>query len=69
MGDSNAGGTANGTLNLTGGIVTLAGNITRTGGAGTTSATINLKGATLDMGGFNIGRAPIPSPSLPNPAR
>ena len=56
MGDANTeGSTANGTLNLTGGTVTLAGNITRTGGAGTTSATINLKGATLDMGGFNIG--------------
>lgn len=48
--------TANGTLNINGGTVTLAGDIVR-GGTGTSTATLNLKGGTLDMGGHSIGAA------------
>ena len=69
MGDSTAGGTATGTLNLTGGIVTLAGDITRAGGTGTMSATVNLSGGTLDMGGNDIGSGANAVTLKPNPAR
>jgi autotransporter-associated beta strand protein len=42
-------------VNITGGSLTMAGNITRTGGAGTSAFNLNLSGGTLDMGGFAIG--------------
>ena len=42
-------------LNLSGGILTMGGNITRTGGLGTSTFDINLSGGTLDMGGNSIG--------------
>ncbi len=48
---------ANATINLTGGSLTMSGNITRTGGAGTENTTLTLDGGTLNMGGFNIGAA------------
>jgi autotransporter-associated beta strand protein len=44
------------TLNLTGGVTTLGGDITQTvTGAGAHTGTLNLSGGTLDMGGFKIG--------------
>ena len=53
--------TATANINLTGGSLTLAGNISRTGGAGTENATVTLDGGTLNMAGFNMGvlAAPI----------
>ena len=42
-------------LNLSGGTLTMGGNITRTGGLGTSIFDINLSGGTLDMGGNSIG--------------
>jgi len=57
MASAASGQTANATINLTGGTTTLAGNITKTGGAGTTNAIINLDGGTLNMSGFSIGGA------------
>jgi len=51
------GATANATINLTGGTMTLRGNIVRGGGGGTTNATVSVDGGTLDMGGFNLGGA------------
>lgn len=47
------------TINLTGGTLTMSGNITRTGGTGTENTTLTLNGGTLDMGGFNIGSATL----------
>ena len=47
--------TATAEINITGGILTLGGNITRTGGAGTSAFNLNLNGGTLDMGGNAIG--------------
>jgi autotransporter-associated beta strand protein len=55
MANAITGRTATSTIDLTGGTVTLSGNIIRTGGAGTENATITLNGSTLDMGGFSIG--------------
>ena len=61
MGSAVANSTANGTVNITGGVTTLTGNIIRGGGSGTTSATVTLDGATavLDMGTKNIGGANV----------
>jgi autotransporter-associated beta strand protein len=47
--------TATAAINLTAGSLTLAGDITRTGGAGTENATITLNGSTLNMAGNDIG--------------
>ncbi|MCB1225221.1 MAG: autotransporter-associated beta strand repeat-containing protein [Verrucomicrobiales bacterium] len=45
---------ANSTINLTGGVTTVGGNVTVTGD-GTKNATVNLDGGTLDMTAGNIG--------------
>jgi len=53
-------GNAVATANLTGGNVTFSGAINRgadSAGGGTATGTVNLSGATLDMGGNNIGSA------------
>jgi autotransporter-associated beta strand protein len=47
--------TATANINLSGGSLTLAGDITRTGGTGTENATITLNGGTLNMAGNDIG--------------
>jgi|GEM_PF-2813170 len=47
--------TATANVNLSGGTLTMGGNITRTGGSGTSAFNFNLSGGTLDMGGFAIG--------------
>lgn len=47
--------TATANVNLSGGTLTMGGNITRTGGAGTSAFNLNLSGGTLDMGGNAIG--------------
>ncbi|MBJ7494295.1 MAG: autotransporter-associated beta strand repeat-containing protein [Opitutales bacterium] len=47
--------TATANVNLSGGTLTMGGNITRTGGAGTSAFNLNLSGGTLDMGGNTIG--------------
>ena len=49
--------TANGTLNLTGGTLTVAGDIIKGGGAGAANAAVILAGGTLDMSGNDIGGA------------
>jgi len=50
---SNTAATAN--VNVSGGALTLGGNIVRTGGLGTSNFNLNLSGGTLDVGGFAIG--------------
>ncbi|WP_050028141.1 autotransporter-associated beta strand repeat-containing protein [Verrucomicrobium sp. BvORR034] len=57
MANAGTGRTVTSLLNLTGGNVTVTGNIIRTGGAGTENATITLDGATLDMTNKAIGTA------------
>lgn len=53
---STAGAGDTSTLNLTGGVTTLGGDITQTvSGTAAHSGTLNLNGGTLDMGGFKIG--------------
>jgi autotransporter-associated beta strand protein len=52
-----AGGTANGILNLTGGSLTVEGDILRGASTGTSNATILLNGGTLNMGGHDLGAA------------
>lgn len=49
--------TASATITITGGTVTMGGNIVEGTGAGnaTVTSTITLEGGTLNMGGFNIG--------------
>ena len=47
--------TATANVNVSGGTLTMGGNITRTGGAGTSAFNLNLNGGTLDMGGNSIG--------------
>jgi autotransporter-associated beta strand protein len=47
--------TATAEINITGGTLTLGGNITRTGGAGTSAFNLNLSGGILDMGKNAIG--------------
>ncbi len=47
--------TATANVNVSGGTLTMGGNITRTGGAGTSAFNLNLNGGTLDMGGNAIG--------------
>jgi autotransporter-associated beta strand protein len=42
-------------LNLTGGTLTMGGNITKVGGAGTSTFNLNINGGTLDMGANAIG--------------
>jgi len=49
------GATATANLNLSGGTLTMGGNIMRTGGLGTSTFNLNLSGGTLDMGGNAIG--------------
>ena len=46
---------ATSTISLTGGSLTLAGNITRTGGTGTENTTLTLNGGLLNLTGHNIG--------------
>ncbi|WP_395741588.1 autotransporter-associated beta strand repeat-containing protein [Prosthecobacter sp.] len=48
-------GTANATISVTGGSLTVQGNIVGGTGAGTRSATVTLDGGTLDMTGKTIG--------------
>ena len=55
MAHAGTGRTVNSTLDLTGGITTVTGNIIRTGGAGTENATITLDGGALHMSGNAIG--------------
>lgn len=55
MANAAVGQTANSNINITGGILTSIGNITRTGGDGTENAVITLDGGTLDMTDNNIG--------------
>jgi len=50
-------GIANANLLFSGGSITMAGDIIRTGGAGTSVATLTLSGATLNMGGHDISSA------------
>jgi autotransporter-associated beta strand protein len=57
MANANSGRTVTSTIDLTGGAVTVTGNIARTGGAGTENATITLAGSALNMSGFSIGTA------------
>jgi autotransporter-associated beta strand protein len=55
MANAGTGRTVTSTIDLTGGTVSVTGNIVRTGGAGTENATITLAGATLNMNSKNIG--------------
>lgn len=57
MANAGTGRTVTSLLNLTGGTVTVTGDILRTGGPGTENATITLDGATLDMTNKAIGTA------------
>jgi fibronectin-binding autotransporter adhesin len=57
MANASAGRTVTSTINLTGGNVTLLGNIVRTNGGGSENATFTLDGATLDMNFNEIGSA------------
>jgi len=50
-------GTANATLNLTGGSMSIGGDLIKGGGVGTTSATLTLNGGSLDLTGGAIGSA------------
>jgi autotransporter-associated beta strand protein len=50
-----AAGTVISTLSLTGGSLTVGGNIVTTGSGGTVTTTVNLDGGTLDMSGHAIG--------------
>lgn len=52
---TNSSDTSNGTLNITGGSLTMGGDITRAGGGGTENTTLILNGGLLDMNGHNIG--------------
>jgi fibronectin-binding autotransporter adhesin len=56
MANAAAGQTATSTIDITGGTVTVSGDIVRTGGAGTETATLNLNGASavLDMTGNDV---------------
>jgi fibronectin-binding autotransporter adhesin len=55
MATAASGRSADSFMSLTGGTVTLAGNVIRSGSAGTESALLSLDGGTLDLGGFAIG--------------
>ncbi len=55
MANAVSGRTVDSTVHLLGGTVTLAGDVVRQGGAGTENATFILEGASLDMGGFQLG--------------
>jgi hypothetical protein len=57
-----------GTLNITGGMVTLGADITDGGGGGGGASTLNMTGGILDMQGYSIGdpSAPIDTISLEN---
>ena len=52
---ANAANVSTAALSITGGSLTLAGNITTINGAGTENTTLTLNGGTLDLGGFSIG--------------
>ncbi|MDX1944188.1 MAG: autotransporter-associated beta strand repeat-containing protein, partial [Pirellulaceae bacterium] len=47
--------TANGTLSMTGGKITVAGDIVKGSATGSSSATVTLDGGTLDLAGFKLG--------------
>ncbi len=55
MANAASGRTTTSTINLTGGNVTLAGDVVRQNAGGMENATFILDGASLDMGGFQIG--------------
>ncbi|MEY4245141.1 MAG: hypothetical protein RLZZ245_2726 [Verrucomicrobiota bacterium] len=57
MANAGTGATATSALTITGGTVTLTGDIIRADGAGTETATVNLSGGTLNMNGHNLGTA------------
>jgi autotransporter-associated beta strand protein len=57
MANAAASRTATSTIDVTGGTLTVLGNLERTGGAGTENATLTLNGGTLNMSNFNIGGA------------
>lgn len=57
MANAATGRTSTANINLTGGTVSLTGNIIRTGGAGTETATVTLDGSALNMSGNSIGTA------------
>ena len=52
---ANAANISTAALSITGGSLTLAGNITTINGPGTENTTLTLNGGTLDLGGFSIG--------------
>jgi autotransporter-associated beta strand protein len=54
---NNAANVSAATLAISGGTLTLGGNITTVNGVGTENTTLTLTGGTLDMGGFSIGSA------------
>ncbi len=57
MANAGSGRSATASLSITGGTLSLAGNIIRSGGAGTESATITLNGGIMNVNGFAIGEA------------
>ncbi len=57
MANAAASRTATSTIDLTGGSVSVTGDIVRTGGAGTENATVTLNGSTLAMNGNSVGDA------------
>ncbi|MEY4445497.1 MAG: hypothetical protein RL444_610 [Verrucomicrobiota bacterium] len=57
MANAGSGRSATASLSITGGTLSLAGNIVRSGGAGTESATITLNGGIMNVNGFAIGEA------------
>jgi autotransporter-associated beta strand protein len=54
---STANDTVNSAISITGGSLTLGGDLTYTNGAGTENTSLTLNGGTLNMGGHNIGSA------------
>ena len=52
---ANAANVSTAALSITGGSLTLAGNITTINGPGTENTSLTLNGGTLDLGGFSIG--------------
>jgi len=60
MANAGTGRTVTSTIDLTGGTVSVTGNIIRTGGVGTENATVTLSGSTLNMNGNSIGSLAAP---------
>jgi len=57
MANAGTGRTVTSTIDLTGGTVTVTGNIIRTGGTGTENETLTLNGSNLNLSGNSIGTA------------